>query len=74
MTEREADLVMIGIEGFEWLAGNDNGPRAEAARAMLNHLYELHKLRDLEVWSDIYSMLKCSSWVLKLIWELQPYA
>lgn len=56
MTEAEDNMVMEEIEELEWAAFSfgDDGPAPDPnSIATLKHLYELHKLRDWNIYADV---------------------
>lgn len=69
------NLVMFAIEYMTQRADPDvNIDNPEYHTAVLKELYELHKLRDLDVWSCVFSAVEFGDPIENLLWELQPDA
>jgi hypothetical protein len=67
LSDQGADLVMAEIEmltdGLHW---NEEA----VANAMLNHLYDLHTLRDIELYNDLcYLAVKQEIAIYSEVWD-----
>jgi hypothetical protein len=38
-------------------------------RVLLKHLYDLHRLRDQEVWSEMFASVECGDPAERLLWD-----
>jgi len=56
LSDQGADLVMAEIE-YMTLAVDFLDISKAQANAMLNHLYELHRLRDIELYNDLCEII-----------------
>jgi hypothetical protein len=68
LSDQGADLVMAEIENLTEMQ-RSGGLTGALGNAMLNHLYELHRLRDIRFHEDAEWR-----WNSPTMWELHPDA
>ena len=74
LSDQGADLVMDEIELYTLIldqvsTGIWTDIELAEANAMLNHLYDLHKLRDDHFWSEMFSSVEHGHPLEDLLWE-----